>query len=124
MTNEQVYAMSFGKLYPLLAGKALRKGRTQAEVDQVIGWMTGYTPAQIQQAAEKGVSYQQFFAQAPALNPDRTQVTGKICGVQIETIPEPLMQDIRRLDKLIDELAKGRRWKRSCARRKVLYFLL
>lgn len=69
MTNEQVYAMSFGKLYPLLAGKALRKGRTQAEVDQVIGWMTGYTPAQIQQAAEKGVSYQQFFAQAPALNP-------------------------------------------------------
>lgn len=108
MTNEQVYAMSFGKLYPLLAGKALRKGRTQAEVDQVIGWMTGYTPAQIQQAAEKGVSYQQFFAQAPTLNPDRTQVTGKICGVQIETIPEPLMQDIRRLDKLIDELAKGR----------------
>lgn len=108
MTNEQVYAMSFGKLYPLLEGKALRKGRTRKEVDQVIGWMTGYTPAQIRQAAEDGISYRQFFQEAPALNPDRALVTGKICGVQIETIPEPLMQDIRRLDKLIDELAKGR----------------
>lgn len=124
MTNEQVYAMSFGKLYPLLAGKALRKGRTQAEVDQVIGWMTGYTPAQIQQAAEKGVSYQQFFAQAPALNPDRTQVTGKICGVQIETIPEPLMQDIRRLASSSMSWPRAARWKKSCAKRKDLHFLL
>ena len=87
MTNEQVYAMSFGKLYPLLAGKALRKGRTQAEVDQVIGWMTGYTPAQLQQPAEKGVSYLQFFAQAPALNPDRPKIVPE--GIQPSATSEP-----------------------------------
>lgn len=108
MTNEKVYAMPFAKIYPLLVSKAVKKGRTADEVDQVISWLTGYTPAQIAQAVETGVTYGDFFRQAPAPNPNRERVQGVVCGVRVETIEDPLMQEIRRLDKLVDELAKGR----------------
>lgn len=108
MTNEKIFAMPFAKVYPLLVSKAVKKGRTPAEVDQVTGWLTGYTPAQIARAAETGVTYGDFFRQAPALNPCRDLVRGVVCGVRVETIEDPLMREIRRLDKLVDELAKGR----------------
>ena len=108
MTNEKVYAMPLAKVYPLLVNKAVKKGRTAAEVDQVTGWLTGYTPQQIAAALEGGVTYGDFFRSAPALNPSRELVRGIICGVRIEDIEDPLMQEIRRLDKLVDELAKGR----------------
>ena len=98
-SNEKVYAMSFAKVYPLLVNKAVKKGRTAAEVDQVTSWLTGYTPEQIAAAAASDL---------PALNPARTLVTGVVCGVRVENIEDPLMQDIRRLDKLVDELAKGK----------------
>ena len=100
--------MSFAKVYPLLVNKAVKKGRTAAEVDEVTSWLTGYSPEQIAAAAASGLTYGDFFRQAPALNPARALVTGTICGVRVETIEEPLMRDIRRLDKLVDELAKGR----------------
>lgn len=108
MSNEKIYQMPFAKLYPLLTAKALRKGRTQQEVDQVIEWLTGYTPRQIAELAQSDVTYAAFFERAPQMNPNRTFVTGTVCGVRVETVPEPLMRDIRRLDKLVDELAKGR----------------
>ena len=105
---EKVYAMPFAKVYPLLVAKAVKKGRTPAEVDAVTAWLTGYTPAQIAGAAAGGVSYGDFFRRAPAMNPARSRITGSICGVRVETIADPLMRDIRCLDKLVDELAKGR----------------
>ena len=105
---EKVYAMPFAKVYPLLVNKAVKKGRTAAEVDQVTSWLTGYTPEQIAAAAASDLTYGDFFRQAPAPNPARTLVTGVVCGVRVENIEEPLMQDIRRLDKLVDELAKGK----------------
>ena len=107
-SNEKVYAMSFAKVYPLLVNKAVKKGRTAAEVDQVTSWLTGYSPEQIAAAAASEITYGDFFRSAPALNPARALVTGTICGVRVETIEEPLMRDIRCLDKLVDELAKGR----------------
>ena len=107
MSNEKVYGMRFGKIYPLLVNKALRKGRTKAEVDEVICWLTGYEPEALERLAEGEITYAAFFGQAPRMNPEREKITGKVCGVQVETVPEPLMRDIRRLDKLVDELAKG-----------------
>ncbi|HIX77650.1 MAG TPA: DUF2200 domain-containing protein [Candidatus Fusicatenibacter merdavium] len=103
-----VYEMSFGKIYPLLVKKAVRKGRTVAEVNQVITWMTGYSAEEIEKCAKDEISYADFFNRAPEMNPDRSLITGVVCKVRVETIEDPLMQDIRRLDKLIDELAKGR----------------
>lgn len=108
MTNEKVYAMEFGKVYPLLVQKALRKGRTKDEVDTVTCWLTGYTPDQLDALAEKPTTYRAFFEGAPALNPNRELVTGTVCGVRVEEVAEPLMREIRRLDKLVDELAKGK----------------
>lgn len=108
MMTAKIYTTSFAKVYPLLVAKAERKGRSQSEVDEVIGWLTGYTPADLQQQLTAGVTYEVFFAQAPQLNPRRKQITGVICGVRVETIVEPLMQEIRYLDKLIDELAQGK----------------
>ena len=99
--------MRFGKIYPLLVNKALRKGRTKAEVDEVICWLTGYETEALERLAEGEITYAAFFEQAPRMNPEREKITGKVCGVQVETVPEPLMRDIRRLDKLVDELAKG-----------------
>jgi len=108
MTNEKIYKMSFSKVYPLLVAKAEKKGRTRAEVDQVACWLTGYNEAQIDAFLTHGIACGDFFLQAPAPNPDRKKITGKICGIAVETIEDPLMQEIRYLDKLVDELAKGR----------------
>ena len=106
--THRVYRMAFAKIYAALLAKAERKGRTKAEVDEVIRWLTGYSEAQLQERLDAGEDYESFFANAPAMNPSRTAITGTICGVRIEEIEEPLMREIRYLDKLIDELAKGR----------------
>lgn len=108
MDSEKVYQMSFGKIYPLLVGKAERKGRTSEEVDQIITWLTGYGTEEIKRAVDSGICYGDFFRQAPALNPDRHLIRGTVCGVRVEEIEEPLMREIRYLDKLVDELAKGK----------------
>ena len=106
--NERVFGMKFSKVYPLLVAKAERKGRTRAEVDEVTGWLTGYTPEQLEALLRSDADYRSFFENAPAPNPKAGLVTGVVCGVRVETIEDPLMRDIRRLDKLVDELAKGR----------------
>ena len=108
MDNEKVFAMSFAKIYPMLIAKAERKGRTRAEVLEVTAWLTGYTYEQIEALLGSDLSYGDFFRQAPALNPNRTLIKGSICGVKVELIEDPLMQNIRYLDKLVDELAKGK----------------
>lgn len=108
MTNEKVFAMTLSQVYPLLVAKAERKGRTRAEVDTVTCWLTGYTPDALAAQLARDVDYGTFFREAPAPNPKAFLITGKICGVRIEDIDDPLMQQIRRLDKLVDELAKGR----------------
>ncbi|MCI8355810.1 MAG: DUF2200 domain-containing protein [Lachnospiraceae bacterium] len=108
MDNEKVYAMSFAKIYPLLTAKAERKGRTRKEVDEIISWLTGYQAGEIEEAAESTVSYGDFFRNAPRPNPDRELIKGVVCKVRVETIEEPLMREIRYLDKLVDELAKGK----------------
>src|SRR5690349_20248140 len=104
----KIYTMSFARIYPLLVAKAERKGRTKAEVDQIIRWLTGYDDAALEAQLEKQVDYETFFAEAPRLNPARTAITGMICGVRVEKIKEPTMQEIRYLDKLVDELAGGK----------------
>lgn len=108
MPQIDVTEMAFAKLYSLLVAKAEKKGRTREEVDQVTAWLTGYTPEELARLEQSDVSYGDFFRSAPAMNPNRTLLTGKICGVQVETIEDPLMRDIRYLDKLVDELAKGK----------------
>lgn len=108
MDNEKVFRMCFGKIYPLLVSKVEKKGRTPEEVKQVITWLTGYTAEEIDKAAESSMTYGDFFLNAPQLNPNRKLITGVICGVRVEAIEDPLMQEIRYLDKLIDELAKGK----------------
>ena len=108
MDNEKVFAMSMGKVYPLLVAKAERKGRTKAEVDQVTCWLTGYTPQQLEAQVAAGVTYRDFFAQAPQMSPYCNLITGSIRGIKVQEIEDPLMQKIRWLDKLVDELAKGK----------------
>lgn len=108
MTNEKVYQMRFSKIYPLLVNKATRKGRLQAEVNDVISWLTGYSTDKIMELSESETTYAEFFEQAPHLNENRALITGKVCGISVENIKEPLMQEIRYLDKLVDELAKGK----------------
>ena len=107
MDNEKVFAMSFAKVYPMLIAKAERKGRTREEVLEVTAWLTGYTHAQIKALLNRDLNYGDFFRKAPALNPNRALIKGSICGVKVEQIQDPLMQNIRYLDKLVDELAKG-----------------
>ena len=107
--NHRIYAMSFASVYPLYVQKAERKGRTRAEVDEIIRWLTGHTDKSLAKQIDDKTSFEAFFAGAPALNPAREQITGVVCGVRIEEITEPLMREIRYLDKLIDELAKGRK---------------
>jgi len=106
--NHRVFAMKFADVYPLYVQKAERKQRTKEEVDQVICWLTGYNQAGLQQQMDRGHDFETFFAQAPAMNPDSSLIKGVICGVRVEEIQDPLMQKIRQLDKLIDELAKGK----------------
>lgn len=104
----RIYGMSVAKVYPAWLAKVERKGRSREELDQVIVWLTGHGPASLAAALDAGPSLERFFAEAPRMNPGRDQVTGVICGVRIEEIAEPLMREIRILDKLVDELAKGR----------------
>lgn len=108
MPKADVTTMPFAKLYPLLVAKAERKGRTREEVDQVTIWLTGYTPQELFRLEQSDTSYGDFFQNDPAMNPDRALITGKVCGIQVEEIEDPLMRDIRYLDKLVDELAKGK----------------
>jgi hypothetical protein len=100
--------MSFTSVYPHYVAKAEKKGRTKAEVDEIIAWLTNYTQKQLDAQLEKKTSLKDFFGQAPQLNPSRNLITGVVCGVRVENIEDPLMQEIRYLDKLIDELAKGK----------------
>lgn len=108
MDNSKVYAMKLSKVYPLLVQKAERKNRTKQEVDEVIFWLTGYDEAGLQKQIEDDVDYGTFFEKAPCMNPNCGLIKGVVCGVRVETIEEPLMQKIRYLDKLVDELAKGK----------------
>lgn len=108
MENNKIYGMAFSKIYPLLVNKALKKGRTKEEVDQVICWLTGYAPEDLEEMLEKTVTYAEFFQNAPEMNEKRYLIKGVVCGVKVENIEEPLMREIRYLDKLVDELAKGK----------------
>jgi hypothetical protein len=106
--NTRVFEMKFANIYPLYVQKAERKNRTREEVDQIIIWLTGYSQAGLQQQIKQGNDLQTFFAQAPVINPNSPLIKGVVCGVRVEEIEDPLMQKIRYLDKLIDELAKGK----------------
>lgn len=108
MPRMDVTQMPFAKLYPLLVNKAVKKGRSRQEVDQVTAWLTGYAPEDMARLEQSDISYGDFFQKAPAMNPNRTLITGKVCGVRVEEIEDPLMREIRYLDKLVDELAKGK----------------
>eukprot|EP01030_Chromulinospumella_sphaerica_P020459 gene20459-20374_t len=107
MNLERVYRMGFASVYPLYVAKAERKGRTRAEVDQILLWLTGFTPEELERHIAAGTDFQTLFAVAP-LNPARANITGKVCGVRVETIEDPVMREVRYMDKLIDELANGR----------------
>ena len=106
--THRIYTTSFASVYPHYVAKAEKKGRSKAEVDQIIRWLTGYSEGQLAAVLEQRTDFEHFFGEAPALNPSRNLITGTICGVRIEEIDEPLMREIRYLDKLVDELAKGR----------------
>jgi len=106
--THRIYTTSFASVYPLYVAKAERKGRTWAEVDQIILWLTGFTPEAFQAHLADQTDFETFFAQAPALNPARAEIKGVVCGVRVEDITDPLMREIRYLDKLIDELAQGK----------------
>ena len=106
--SHRIYSMTFSSVYPLYVAKAERKGRTREEVNTVICWLTGYDHAGLQQQLEQNTTFTEFLDQAPALNPDCSKITGTVCGVRIEDIEDPLMRKIRYLDKLVDELAKGK----------------
>ena len=108
MSEHRIFATPFAKVYPLYVQKAERKNRTREEVDQVICWLTGYDQAGLQQQIEQETDLKAFFAQAPALHPNSSLIKGVVCGIRVEAIEDPLMQKIRYLDKLIDELAKGK----------------
>jgi len=105
---QRVFAMKFAKVYPMYVLKAETKGRTKAEVDQIICWLTGYTQAGLQQQIREEVDFETFYSQAPAYHPNSALITGVVCGIRVEDIEDPLMQRLRHLDKLIDELAKGK----------------
>lgn len=109
MARMNVAAMKFSKVYPLYIQKVERKNRTKEELDQVIGWLTGYDQAGLQQQIDQDCDFETFFAQAPRMHPNRSMIKGVICGVRVEEIEDPLMRNVRYLDKLIDELAKGKK---------------
>ena len=108
MENEKVYQMKFARIYELLVNKAVRKDRTKEEVDEIIRWLTGYKQEELDQMSVSEIGYGEFFQNAPELNENRKKIKGVVCGVRVEEIEEPLMQEIRYLDKLVDELAKGK----------------
>jgi hypothetical protein len=106
--RHRIFTTRFASVYPHYVAKAEKKGRTKDEVDEIICWLTGYTPAALAQVLETGTDFDTFFAQAPALHANVSKITGVVCGVRVEEVADPLMQKIRYLDKLVDELAKGR----------------
>lgn len=108
MTKHRIYKMTFASVYPLYIAKAEKKGRTKAEVDTIISWLTGYSYEQLQAQIASQTDFETFFAKAPQPNPSRALIKGVVCGIRVENIEEPLMREIRYLDKLIDELAKGK----------------
>ena len=108
MDKQRIFAMSFASVYPLYVQKAENKGRNKKEVDQVICWLTGYSPRTLAEQIKREKDFEAFFKEAPALHPNAGKITGVICGVRLEEIEDPLMRNIRYLDKLVDELAKGR----------------
>jgi hypothetical protein len=108
MTKHNIYTMSVSSVYPHYVTKAEKKGRTKTEVDEIIRWLTGYSQEELEEQLEKQTDFETFFAEASELNPSRTLIKGVVCGVRVEDIEEPTMQEIRYLDKLIDELAKGK----------------
>ena len=108
MTKHRIYSTPFASVYPHYVHKAEKKGRTREELDQVIRWLTGYSPESLAEQIERRKDFETFFDEAPALNPNAAKITGVVCGVRIEEIEDPLMRKIRYLDKLVDELAKGR----------------
>lgn len=109
MAKHRIYTMTFSSVYPHYVTKAEKKGRSKAEVDEIIAWLTGYDSAQLEELLENEKNFEDFFAEAPDLNPDRELIKGVVCGVRVENVEEPLMREIRYLDKLIDELAKGKK---------------
>jgi hypothetical protein len=108
MAGHRIYTTSVASVYPHYVSKAEKKGRTKEEVDEILCWLTGYGPSELGMQLEQGTDFETFFAEAPALNPSRKRITGVICGVRVEDIEDPLMQEIRYLDKLVDELARGK----------------
>lgn len=108
MEKQSVYKIKLSKIYPLLIQKAEKKSRTKQEVDEIIFWLTGYDEAELERQLQNDIDYQTFFEEAPCMNPNCSLITGSVCGVRVEEIEDPLMRNIRYLDKLIDELAKGR----------------
>ena len=108
MSRTPISQLSFAKIYPLLVQKAERKGRSREEVDRVVLWLTGYDAAGLARQLERGATYEEFFSEAPFLNPNRSLITGKICGVDVAAIEDPVEQNARYLDKLVDELARGK----------------
>lgn len=108
MSNHKIYTMSVASVYPHYVTKAEKKGRTKAEVDEIIRWLTGYSQEELEAQLEKQTDFETFFMEAPQLNPARALIKGVVCGVRVEDIEEPTMQEIRYLDKLVDELAKGK----------------
>lgn len=108
VARHRLFGMEFAKVYPLYVQKAERKNRTKEEVDEIIFWLTGYDRAGLQRQIDQGADLEAFFAEAPAMNPDRALITGVVCGVRVEEIDDPLMQEVRYLDKLVDELARDK----------------
>jgi len=108
MAKHRIYTTSFASVYPLYVAKVEKKGRTKAEVDQIISWLTGYGQKELETQLQKQTDFETFFADAPKINPSRTLIKGVVCGVRVEDIEEPTMREIRYLDKLIDELARGK----------------
>lgn len=109
MAGHRIFTTSFASVYPHYVAKAERKGHTKAEVDQVITWLTGYDDAAIERVIADGTDFETFFGEAPAMNPNASLITGLICGIRVEEIEDPLMQRIRQLDKIVDEVAKGKK---------------
>ena len=107
-TEHPIFKMAFAKVYPMYVQKAERKGRTRDEVDEIICWLTGYSTAELEKQVAQEVDFETFFAQAPAINPNASLIKGVVCGVRVEEVEDPLMRNIRYLDKLVDELAKGK----------------
>ena len=116
MGNERVFAMSFAGVYPHYVAKAEKKGRTKKEVDEIVRWLTGYTKAGLAKQIDKRTSFREFFEKAPKFNPNASLIKGVVCGIRVEEIEDPLMQKIRYLDKLIDELAKGKKMEKILRR--------